>query len=108
MVLLSSINRENIEALTKENEEPLWLNEMREKAFSKYVSLPAEVSPLYTKYSNVNRHSPEHIHIPDRSIISEPYEELKDSIKELEHGNSILRIGSTINRMFMSDSLLKQ
>lgn len=108
MVLLSSINRENIEALTKENEEPLWLNEMREKAFSNYVSLPAEVSPLYTKYSNVSRHSPEHIHIPDRAIISEPYEDLKDSIKELEHGNSILRIGSTINRMFISDSLLKQ
>jgi FeS assembly protein SufD len=108
LVLLSSINRENIEALTKENEEPLWLNEMREKAFSNYVSLPAEVSPLYTKYSNVSRHSPEHIHIPDRAIISEPYEDLKDSIKELEHGNSILRIGSTINRMFISDSLLKQ
>jgi FeS assembly protein SufD len=108
LVLLSSINRENIEALTKENEEPLWLNEMREKAFSNYVSLPAEVSPLYTKYSNVSRHSPEHIHNPDRAIISEPYEDLKDSIKELEHGNSILRIGSTINRMFISDSLLKQ
>ena len=81
---------------------------MRENAFSKYTELPSEVSPLYKKYSGVNSLKPERIYLPDKIIKSEPYEELKDRLEELEQGISILQIGSSINRMFIPDKILKQ
>ncbi|HEY9491516.1 MAG TPA: SufD family Fe-S cluster assembly protein [Nitrososphaeraceae archaeon] len=108
MVILSSIDSNHIKSLINENNEPIWLSEMRENAFSKYTELPSEVSPLYKKYSGVNSLKPEHIYLPDQIIKSEPYEELKDRLEELEQGISILQIGSSINRMFIPDKILKQ
>ena len=108
MVILSSIDSNHIKSLINENNEPIWLSEMRENAFSKYTELPSEVSPLYKKYSGVNSLKPEHIYLPDKIIKSEPYEELKDRLEELEQGISILQIGSSINRMFIPDKILKQ
>ena len=49
---LSSINNKYVESVAGK-EEPAWLAEMRKKAFSQFQSLPAEVSPLYSKYSYV-------------------------------------------------------
>jgi len=108
LVILSSIDSNHIKSLINENNEPIWLSEMRENAFSKYTELPSEVSPLYKKYSGVNSLKPEHIYLPDQIIKSEPYEELKDRLEELEQGISILQIGSSINRMFIPDKILKQ
>jgi FeS assembly protein SufD len=108
LVILSSIDSNHIKSLINENNEPIWLSEMRENAFSRYTELPSEVSPLYKKYSGVNSLKPEHIYLPDQIIKSEPYEELKDRLEELEQGISILQIGSSINRMFIPDKILKQ
>jgi Fe-S cluster assembly scaffold protein SufB len=108
LVILSSIDSNHIKSLINENNEPSWLSEMRENAFSKYADLPSEVSPLYKKYSGVNSLKPEHIYLPDRIIKSEPYEELRDRLEELEQGISILQIGTSINRMFIPDKILKQ
>jgi len=108
LVILSSIDSNHIKSLINENNEPIWLSEMRENAFSKYTELPSEVSPLYKKYSGVNSLKPEHIYLQDKIIKSEPYEELKDRLEELEQGISILQIGSSINRMFIPDKILKQ
>jgi FeS assembly protein SufD len=108
LVILSSIDSNHIKSLINENNEPIWLSQMRENAFSKYTELPSEVSPLYKKYSGVNSLKPEHIYLPDKIIKSEPYEELKDRLEELEQGISILQIGSSINRMFIPDKILKQ
>ena len=108
MVILSSIDSNHIKSLINENNEPIWLSEMRQNAFSKYTELPSEVSPLYKKYSGVNSLKPERIYLPDKIIKSEPYEELKDRLEELEQGISILQIGSSINRMFIPDKILKQ
>jgi FeS assembly protein SufD len=107
-VVLSSINNENINEITKENNDPEWLIEMRTNAFSKYTSLPSEVSPLYTKYSDVNRLKPECIYLPDRYVHSEPSKELVDRLKELEQGTGVLQIGSSTNQLYISDKISKQ
>ncbi|HZA61381.1 MAG TPA: Fe-S cluster assembly protein SufD, partial [Nitrososphaeraceae archaeon] len=108
MVSLSTINSQHINTITTENREPDWLIQMREKALSNYESLPLEVSPLYSKYSDANRLKPEYIHLPDRTIWSEPYKDLVDRLDELEHGTGILQIGSSVNRIFISDKIAKQ
>jgi FeS assembly protein SufD len=108
LVVLSSINENNIKSLTHHNREPVWFSEIRENAFSKYINLPPEVSSLYKKYSDVNRLEPQHIYLPDQITKSEPYEDLRDRLDELEHGTSILKIGSSINRIIIPEKLSKQ
>ena len=108
MVILSSINNENINEITNENNDPRWLIEMRTDAFSKYTSLPSEVSPLYKKYSDVNRLKPECIYLPDRYVKSEPSKELVDRLKELEQGTGVLQIGSSTNQLYIPDKISKQ
>jgi FeS assembly protein SufD len=98
-VILSSINTDYINNITKEKREPTWLSEMRREAFSKYTALPAEVSPLYSKYSDVNRLRPESIQLSDQTTRFHPYEELYDRLKEPEQGVSVVRIGSSINHL---------
>src|SRR6476620_9492072 len=61
---------------------------MRRNAFADYSSLPAEVSPLYSKYSDVNRLKPQNIKLPDLNTIDEPYKELSERLKEVEEGKS--------------------
>jgi phenylacetate-coenzyme A ligase PaaK-like adenylate-forming protein len=71
LTLLSSIGQNDIKSIIDEGKEPKWLSEIRENAFSKYLNLPSEVSPLYKKYSDDNRLKPEHIYLPDRTKKSE-------------------------------------
>jgi len=108
LTILSSINQNDIKSIIYEGKEPKWLSEIRENAFSKYLSLPSEVSPLYKKYSDVNRLKPEHIYIPDQTIKSEPYRDLRARLDELERGISVVQIGSAINRISVPDELSKQ
>lgn len=61
MATLSSVSINDVETIGRENEEPEWLLQMRRNAFADYSSLPAEVSPLYSKYSDVNRLKPQNI-----------------------------------------------
>ena len=104
-MILSSINRDYINSITKENREPTWLSEMRGEAFSKYTALPAEVSPLYSKYSDANRLSAESVRLPDQITRYQPYEELCDRLKEPEQGASVLRIGSSINNIVIPEKI---
>jgi Fe-S cluster assembly protein SufB len=82
LVILSDINGQYVNTIAREKREPNWLIQNREKALSSYESLPLEVSPLYTKYSDANRLKPEYIHLPDRIIRSEPYEDLADRLDD--------------------------
>jgi len=104
-VILSSINTDYINKITQEKREPTWLSEMRREAFSKYTSLPAEVSPLYSKYSDVNRLRPESIQLSDQSTRFQPYKELYDRLKEPEQGVSVVRIGSSINHLAIPEKI---
>ena len=104
MVTLSSVSINDVETIGRENEEPEWLLQMRRNAFADYSSLPAEVSPLYSKYSDVNRLKPQNIQLPDTNTMDEPYKELSDRLKEVEEGSSVLRIGTNINEISLSDA----
>ncbi len=48
---LSSIDSSLIEEISSKNNEPNWLQEYRKNSLSIYHNLPAEVSPLYNKYT---------------------------------------------------------
>jgi FeS assembly protein SufD len=80
---------------------------MRKEAFSKYATLPSEVSPLYSKYSDVNRLKEENVRLHESMTHFHPYKELRDRLKETEQGASLLRIGSTINNKFIPEKLSK-
>ncbi|MFZ0327513.1 MAG: Fe-S cluster assembly protein SufD [Nitrososphaeraceae archaeon] len=104
MATLSSVSLDDVEAIARENSEPHWLLQMRRDAFADYSSLPAEVSPLYSKYSDVNRLRPQNIYLPDKNETHKPFKELSDRLKEVEEGSSVLRIGSNINEILLSNT----
>ncbi|MGB6672697.1 MAG: SufD family Fe-S cluster assembly protein, partial [Candidatus Nitrosopolaris sp.] len=104
-MILSSINSDYINTITEGNREPTWLSEIRREAFSTYTALPAEVSPLYSKYSDVNRLRAESVRLSDQTTRFQPYEELRERLKEPEQGASVLRIGSSINNMVIPEKI---
>lgn len=106
-VNLSSVSEEYVESLAAG--EPSWFGSMRKKALSQYQSLPAEVSPLYSKYSDVNKIKPESVHFSGTEESRDPAisKELADRLKELEQGTGILQAGKTI-KIFVRDDLSKR
>jgi Fe-S cluster assembly scaffold protein SufB len=104
---LSSVSEEYVDSLAAS--EPSWFGSMRKKAFSQYQSLPAEVSPLYSKYSDVNKIKPEGVRFSGAEESLEPAinKELADRLKELEQGTGILQVGKAI-KIFVRDDLSKK
>jgi FeS assembly protein SufD len=104
---LSSIDSKYIESLASDG--PSWLNSLRKDAFAKYQSLPSEVSPLYAKYSDVNKIKPESIHFAlgeqPKSAISK---DLADRLKELEKETGILQIGQQPAIVIVPESVRRQ
>src|SRR3712207_445347 len=105
---LSSINSRHIDLLAAQ--EPDWLASIRKQAFLQYQSLPSEVSPLYSKYSDVNKIKPESIHLMGKSTKRPTTlnKDLSDRLKELEQETGILQVGQEINRVFFRDKVAKQ
>src|ERR1044072_1920899 len=103
---LSSINSQYVESLS--GKEPAWLASIRKQAFSQYQSLPAEVSPLYSKYSDVNRIKPENVHFGAPSRPAALGKDLTDRLKELEQETGVLQVGTEISRIFVRDNVAKQ
>ncbi|MDW0141125.1 MAG: SufD family Fe-S cluster assembly protein, partial [Nitrososphaeraceae archaeon] len=104
---LSSINSGHIDLLAAQ--EPNWLASIRKQAFLQYQSLPAEVSPLYSKYSDVNKIKPESIHFPAQTTRPAALgKDLSDRLKELEQETGILQVGQEIHKIFLRDSVAKQ
>ena len=106
-VTLSSINSGDIESLAAQ--EPGWLTSIRKQAFMQYESLPSEVSPLYSKYSDVNKIKPENIHLMAQSTRPPALsKDLSDRLKELDQETGILQLGQDINKVFIKDSMSRQ
>lgn len=108
-IALSSINEKYIESLSAKD--PDWLTSLRKQAFSQYQSLPSEVSPLYTKYSDLNKIKPESVHYSTTAQPTRPValgKDLSDRMKELEQETGILQVGSEIAKIIVSDGLAKQ
>jgi FeS assembly protein SufD len=113
LINLSSINDSYIASIIREDRDPGWLATLRHRAFSNYSSLPSEVSPLYVKYSDVNRVRPDRIYLSDGfetpDSLAKPHDELQARLKELGHEDAtIVRIGSSINRIIAPEKILKQ
>ena len=113
MISLSSISDNYIESIIKENKDPKWLAALRQKALSNYLSLPSEVSPLYAKYSDVNRIRPEQIYLPNpvEKTVShaKPHKELQHRLDELaREDTSIVQIGSSVNQIIVPEKILNQ
>lgn len=79
--------------------EPDWMRQMREQNFTKYQSLPNEISPLYSKYSDANRLYPDRIKLPAESNSSESTDYLTDRMSELDREVGLMRVGSTIVKL---------
>jgi FeS assembly protein SufD len=105
---LASISSGYVDSLSAR--EPSWLASIRKQAFEHYQSLPSEVSPLYSKYSDVNKIRPESIHLTAQptTSTSELSKDLSDRLKELEQETGILQVGQEINKVFLRDGLAKQ
>lgn len=106
---LSSINSGYVDLLAAP--EPSWLASIRKQAFLHYQSLPSEVSPLYSKYSDVNKIRPESIHLtgqPTRPPSAALSKDLSDRLKEVEQETGILQIGPEVNNVFVRDNVAKQ
>ena len=58
---LSTIDSSLIEEISSKKNEPSWLKEYRKNSLSVYHDLPAEVSPLYNKYTDARRMNPEQV-----------------------------------------------
>lgn len=111
-VSLSRLNGEFLDHMSADNNESKWISEIRQAAFSKYNTLPLEVSPLYSKYSDANRLEPDHVRFAKARTKYEPNDDMKERIKELEKDQetetSIVRIGSQTIRLHVIESMSKQ
>ncbi len=109
---LSSINSGHIDLIAAQ--EPSWLASIRKQAFLQYESTPAEVSPLYSKYSDVNKIKPESIHFMAQTTTTTTTtpaalsKDLSDRLKEVEQETGILQVGQEINKIFIRDNVAKQ
>lgn len=108
LITLSALNRDNIKSISQNYKDPSWIAEVRESAFSKYESLPSEVSALYTKYSDVKRLKPDMVRIQDGQSSFQLNNELNARLKELERGAGLLRIGDAIEKKFLPEELTEQ
>ncbi|AIC15477.1 SufB/SufD family protein [Nitrososphaera viennensis] len=105
---LANINAGNIDEVSAKD--PAWLAEDRKKAIAKYLSLPNEVSPLYSKYSDANRIKPQGVHLNfaqggSRHAISG---DLVKRLEELEKETGILQVGAEISKIVIKESVAKQ
>ncbi|MGI0002407.1 MAG: SufD family Fe-S cluster assembly protein, partial [Nitrososphaeraceae archaeon] len=79
------------------------MNHMRAQNFARYLSLPSEISPLYSKYSDVNRLYPDRIELPVASNSLEASDFLADRMNELGKDIGLIRVGSTIIKLNRSE-----
>jgi Fe-S cluster assembly scaffold protein SufB len=103
---LAGISADSIDAIAAG--EPSWLSKARKDALTKYLSLPSEVSPLYSKYSDANKIKPQEVHLATGSQRQAMSDDLKKRLEELEKETGILQIGAETSRVFIKDSLARQ
>ena len=101
---LSSIDSSLIEEISSKNNEPNWLQEYRKNSLSIYHDLPAEVSPLYNKYTDARRMNPEQVSLSTNSDSSIP-NFLSKRLEEIKNEISIVQIGSNIYSINIDDEL---
>ena len=101
---LSTIDSSLIEEISSKKNEPNWLKEYRKNSLSVYHDLPAEVSPLYNKYTDARRMNPEQVSLSLDSDSSAP-DFLAKRLDEIKNEISIVQIGSNIHSINIDDEL---
>jgi len=101
---LSSIDSSLVEEISSKRNEPNWLKEYRKNSLSIYHDLPAEVSPLYNKYTDARRMNPEQVSLSTSSDSSVP-DFLAKRLDEIKNEISIVQIGSNIHSINIDDEL---
>ena len=104
---LSSLDSSLIEEISSKRNEPNWLKEYRKNSLSVYHDLPAEVSPLYNKYTDARRMNPEQVSLSTSSDSSVP-DFLAKRLDEIKNEISIVQIGSNIHSINVDDELKKK
>ncbi|MFM8659701.1 MAG: SufB/SufD family protein [Candidatus Nitrosotenuis sp.] len=101
---LSTINTGHVDEISASKKEPDWLKQFRKNSFAIYESLPAEVSPLYNKYTDAKRMNPAEVSLvtDSQNII---YDSLKPRLAELEKEIHIIQTGTNIFRINLPEDL---
>ena len=101
---LSSIQNSLVEEISSSKNEPQWLKEYRKNSLNIYNELPAEVSPLYNKYTDAKRMDPEMVSLSTNSTSKLP-DFLSKRVEEVKKENGLIQVGTNIISTNLSDEL---
>ena len=101
---LSSIQNSLVEEISSSKNEPQWLKEYRKNSLDIYNELPAEVSPLYNKYTDAKRMDPEMVSLSTDSNSKLP-DFLSKRVEEVKKENGLIQVGTNIISTNLSDEL---
>ncbi len=102
--ILSKLDANHIDEISEANNDPTWLKEYRKDSFSIYEKLPAEVSPLYNKYTDTNRMDSSQVTFSLSSDTTLP-DFIKDRLSEISDNPSIIQIGTNISKINLPSEL---
>ena len=101
---LSSIQTSLVEEISSSKNEPNWLKEYRKDSLNIYNELPAEVSPLYGKYTDAKRMDPEMVSLSTNSNSKLP-DFLSKRVEEVKKENGLIQVGTNIISTSLSEEL---
>jgi len=101
---LSSIQNSLVEEISSLKNEPQWLKEYRKISLNIYNELPAEVSPLYGKYTDAKRMDPTEVSLSTTSNSNLP-DFLSKRVEEVKKENGLIQVGTNIISVNLSDEL---
>ena len=101
---LSSIQNSLVEEISSSKNEPEWLKEYRKNSLNIYNELPAEVSPLYGKYTDAKRMDPTKVSLSIASDSKLP-DFLSKRVEEVKKENGLIQVGTNVISTNLSDEL---
>jgi len=101
---LSSIQNSLLDEISSSKNEPEWLKEYRKNSLNIYNELPAEVSPLYGKYTDAKRMDPTKVSLSTTSNSKLP-DFLSKRVEEVKKQNGLIQVGTNIIAVNLSDEL---
>lgn len=102
--VLSKLGTNHLDEISEANNDPSWLKEYRKKSFSIYEQLPAEVSPLYNKYTDANRMDSSQVTFSLSSDTTLP-DFVNARLSEISDSPSIIQIGTNISKISLPAEL---
>ncbi len=101
---LSELNLNHVEKISSYRNEPNWLSQYRKDSLTTYGKLPTETSPLYNKYTDVQKMDPNQVALAPDTTDSVPTF-LQKRLDELKGKANIVQIGTNIPRISLPDAM---